>query len=189
MAIPVGKSALLYVDGRLDGPGTVTVLPGREWLVYQADDPVPRDCPPGRPNVVRYRTRTGAEFHAFLLAQRTEDTLVVRRDGDVRGEAATLHELGRLDAAGDAGRVAAPSCGGRPPTASLPKSSRSSDFGGARSKNGLSSIRARASSFTFPVRAKAPSSSTGLPLCRCIQSSMGALPGPVSKAITVSPDI
>ena len=94
MAIPVGKSALLYVDGRLVGPCTFTVLPGRDWLVYQADDPVPRDCPPGRKNVVRYRTRTGAEFHAFLLAQRTEDTLVVRRDGDVRGEAHSWRDPG-----------------------------------------------------------------------------------------------
>ena len=62
------------------------------------------------------------------------------------------------------------------------KSSRSSDFGGSRSKNGLARKFSTWAAETAPARASAPSRSAAAPVCRRTQSSINALPGPVSKA-------
>ena len=61
---------------------------------------------------------------------------------------------------------------------------RSSDLGGGLAKNGCFSTRATASSSTLPAAAVRPSSSRGCPVRRRTKSSISALPGPVSKAMS-----
>ena len=114
--------------------------------------------------IVRSATKVTAELLAKAPKLRAVGRAGVGVDNTDLEAATKRGVLVMSTPGGNAVSVAEPASALNCATASVLKSRRSSDFGGTRAKNGCCSILVSAASFTRPVLASAPPSSTGLPV-------------------------